>query len=58
METKELKRLLNIYATLLPTITMYSECLNLATRKFNITTNEARNKFGLFTCDEWLKLLF
>ncbi len=41
----------------LPTISVYSKCLDMAEQKFNISRDEARNKYGKFTTEQWDKLL-
>lgn len=41
----------------LPTITEYGFFLSKATEKFNISINEARDKYGLYTYGEWKELL-
>jgi len=41
----------------LPTITAYCLYLDKAMEKFSISRNEARNKYGLFTCEQWETLL-
>ena len=41
----------------LPTVSDYSRFLNIASFKFKITINEARNRYGLFTCSQWTNLL-
>ena len=41
----------------LPTCNEYSFFLSKAVSKFNINTNEARNKFGTFTHGQWKELL-
>ena len=41
----------------LPTITEYSFFLDKAQSKFNITRDEARNKYGKFTHGQWKELL-
>lgn len=41
----------------LPTITEYSYFLDKAESKFNITRNEARDKYGKFTHGQWKELL-
>ena len=41
----------------MPPIQIYSLLLKKASIKFKITMDEARNKYGLYTCQEWEKLL-
>ena len=41
----------------LPTCADYKNFLNQAILKFNISIDEARNKFGLYTYGQWQKLL-
>lgn len=41
----------------LPTITEYSYFLDKAENKFNITRNEACDKYGKFTHGQWKELL-
>lgn len=41
----------------LPTITEYSFFLSKAVEKFNITINDARDRYGLYTYGEWKELL-
>lgn len=41
----------------LPPCELYSRFLELAEEKLNITKDEARNKYGLYTVSEWEKLL-
>jgi len=41
----------------LPTIREYQQYLNIASMRYNITIDECRNKFGLYTAKEWLELL-
>ena len=37
----------------LPNCTLYSKYLNIASFRFNLTINECRNKFGLYTMKQW-----
>ena len=41
----------------LPSCLDYDIFLNKAASKFNISTNEARDKYGLYTYEQWQKLL-
>lgn len=41
----------------LPTVEIYSELLCLSCMKFGITQSEARNKYGLYNCKQWIDLL-
>jgi hypothetical protein len=41
----------------LPPCELYSDLLHKAVNKFNITINEARNKYGTKTTKQWYKLL-
>jgi hypothetical protein len=36
---------------------LYGRYLEIAEEKLNITKDEARNKYGLYTVSEWEKLL-
>ena len=40
----------------LPPITLYRKYLNIASIRFNLTIDECRNKFGLYTERQWIKL--
>ena len=40
----------------LPTVSLYAKYLQIASIRFNLSLDECRNKFGLFTNAEWLKL--
>ena len=40
----------------IPPIALYSKYLNIASFKFNLTMNECRNRFGLFTVKQWEEL--
>jgi hypothetical protein len=42
---------------LLPTALDYGVFLQQAASKFNISVNEARGKYGLFTYQQWDELL-
>ena len=37
----------------LPSATLYSKYLNIASLRFNISLDECRDKFGLFTIQQW-----
>lgn len=39
--------------TKLPPTELYSKYLNIASIRFNLTLNECRDKFGLFTIKQW-----
>ena len=41
----------------LPPANIYSEFLNIAANRFNLDLNEFRNRFGLFTVNQWEALL-
>lgn len=41
----------------LPTINLYREFLVMAEEKFKISTNEARDRYGLYTVKQWQVLL-
>lgn len=41
----------------LPSCHLYSRFLEIAEEKLNITKDEARSKYGLYTVAEWEKLL-
>jgi len=40
----------------LPPITLYRKYLQIASIRFNLTVNQCRDKFGLYTEGQWLKL--
>ena len=40
----------------LPNITLYRKYLNIASLKFSLSIDECRNKYGLFTNNQWLNL--
>lgn len=40
----------------LPTIDLYRKYLNIASIRFNMTLDECRDKYGLFTEQQWLNL--
>ena len=40
----------------LPTTSLYSKYLNIASLRFNMTLDECRNKYGLFTVNQWEEL--
>lgn len=42
---------------MLPTISEYSSFLDRAMNKFNISRDEARNKYGKYTEEQWRELL-
>lgn len=39
--------------TNLPPTKLYSQYLNIASLRFNISIDECRNRFGLYTCEQW-----
>ena len=41
----------------LPTCALYRRFLELAMEQFNITINQARDKYGLYTVEQWEQLL-
>ena len=41
----------------MPTIMDYQKLLNIASRKFNLSINKCRDKFGQYTYSQWKKLL-
>lgn len=41
----------------LPSCHLYGRFLEIAVEKFNITKDDARNKYGLYTVAEWERLL-
>ncbi len=45
------------HGDLLPTCAIYSELLSIAETTFGITRNQARERYGKFTNNQWLKLL-
>lgn len=53
-----MKTLLTENLYLLPPVVIYSTLLNEACFKFKITTTEARKRYGLFSCKQWIELLF
>lgn len=40
----------------LPRVSLYSKYLNIASIRFNLSLYECRDKFGLYTNSQWLKL--
>jgi hypothetical protein len=40
----------------LPAILLYTKYLNIASMRFNMSLNECRDKFGLFTLNQWHNL--
>lgn len=42
--------------TKLPPIETYSKYLNIASIRFSLSIDECRNRFGLYTTDQWLNL--
>jgi hypothetical protein len=43
--------------TKLPTVLLYSKYLNIASMRFRLSLDECRNKYGLFTIEQWESLL-
>lgn len=43
--------------TNLPPITIYREYLEIASKKLNIPIQECRDRYGLYTTEQWQKLL-
>ena len=43
--------------TKLPPVLLYSKYLNIASFRFNLSMDECRNKYGLFTIEQWESLL-
>ena len=41
----------------LPTVNQYREYLEIARFKFNLSIDECRNRFGLYTIAQWEQLL-
>jgi len=41
----------------LPPTQLYSRYLDIATEKLNITRDDARDKYGKYTVEQWEKLL-
>jgi hypothetical protein len=41
----------------LPNVHLYSRYLDIAVEKLNISRDDARNKYGLYTVEQWEKLL-
>lgn len=41
----------------LPSIELYKKYLNIASIRFNMTLDECRDKFGLYTIEQWDKKL-
>lgn len=41
----------------LPGITLYRKFLNIASLRFNITIDKCRDKYGMFTVNQWEHLL-
>jgi len=40
----------------LPAISTYRKYLNIASIRFNLSIDECRNKYGLYTTKQWLEL--
>jgi len=47
----------NNHQNSLPSTHLYGRYLDFAVEKLNISKDEARNKYGLYTVREWEKLL-
>jgi hypothetical protein len=47
----------NKYQSSLPSCILYKRYLEIAEQKLNISKDEARNKYGLYTVAQWEKLL-
>jgi hypothetical protein len=43
--------------TKLPSCELYARLLQIASFKFNISVDQCRNKYGLFTVQQWNDLL-
>jgi len=41
----------------LPPIPLYRKFLNIASIRFNLTIDQCRDKFGLYTERQWIELL-
>ena len=41
----------------LPTCLTYSKYLNIASLRFNLSIDECRDRYGLFTIEQWESLL-
>lgn len=41
----------------LPNVKLYSQYLNVASIRFNLSLDECRNKYGLYTIKQWEDLL-
>lgn len=54
---EKILKVFNTELTHLPTTSNCAKYLKLAEEKFGITKDEARDKYGLFTTREWVKLL-
>lgn len=40
----------------IPPVTLYSKYLKIASILFNISINECRNRYGLYTMEQWINL--
>lgn len=49
--------LMQKYYDKMPSGSLYAALLFLAEHAFGITNNEARNNYGLYTNEQWIKLL-
>ena len=52
-----MKTNIEIDKTKLPNISLYSKYLNIASLRFNLSMDECRSKYGLFTINQWESLL-
>lgn len=43
--------------TKLPNVSLYSKYLNIASLRFNLSIDECRDRYGLFTIQQWETLL-
>jgi hypothetical protein len=43
-------------AKVMPPIGLYIKYLNIASHRFELTMDECRDKFGLYTNEEWARL--
>ena len=54
----ELKKIKNWHCSdKMPTIMDYKKLLDIASEKFNLSINQCRDKFGLYTYSEWKKTI-
>jgi len=40
----------------IPSVTNYTKYLNIASIRFNLTLDECRDKFGIYTNKQWMEL--